>query len=257
MSPNPSSSRSKVPNYKKIKAEFERIKSLGFVPSRRSSSTGVGKTFEDYLGVLENNRKDPDFESFEVKSKRELASSRVTLFTLSPSHPKDANSYLRSTYGRPDTKYPHIPVLHVSFFTTRSCNYNNKFTFQLINDMKQGRFLIDIFDTVTLKHDKSVYYKHSVMRERFNNKLRHLFFVNAQSKKIKGKECFNYTSAVVYTNGSFETFIDMFNKGVIQFDLRLGVYKTGRLAGKKHDHGSGFRIKKQNFADLYSNKFDL
>ena len=56
----------------KIKSEFERIKRLGFIKSTRQNNKdgGIGNTFEDYLGVDENNLSDPDFEGFEVKTKR-------------------------------------------------------------------------------------------------------------------------------------------------------------------------------------------
>lgn len=35
--------------------KFKEVKKLGFVPSHRKNNTGIGKTFEDYVGVVENN----------------------------------------------------------------------------------------------------------------------------------------------------------------------------------------------------------
>lgn len=49
-----------------IVEKFREIKELGFVKSKRPYSTGIGKTFEDYLGVTENNEIGPDFAGFEV-----------------------------------------------------------------------------------------------------------------------------------------------------------------------------------------------
>ena len=74
----------------KVKFEFERIKNLGFVKSNRINNKdgGIGNTFEDYLGVSENNLRDPDFEGFEVKTQRQITSSYITLFSKSPSFPK-------------------------------------------------------------------------------------------------------------------------------------------------------------------------
>jgi hypothetical protein len=34
--------------------------------------------------------------------------------------------------------------------------------------------------------------------------------------------------------------------GYVMFDFRIGAYKSGKMIGKPHDHGSGFRIKKKN-----------
>jgi len=35
------------------------------------------------------------------------------------------------------------------------------------------------------------------------------------------------------------------------FDIRIGVYHSGKSAGRTHDHGSGFRIKRENFNEIY------
>ena len=47
-------------NTDKIKAEFYRIKKMGFVQNTRPNNRdgGIGNTFEDLLGVKENNKKD-------------------------------------------------------------------------------------------------------------------------------------------------------------------------------------------------------
>ena len=103
--------------------EFNRIKNLGYVKSRRSNNTGIGKTFEDYLGVTENNDKLPDFAGFEVKSQRALTSSYLTLFTKSPTGPVGANTYLRDTYGEFYEEYPTLKRLHTSIFSERFNTY--------------------------------------------------------------------------------------------------------------------------------------
>lgn len=61
--------------------KFHQVKALGFVQSKRSHNTGIGKTFEDYVGVVENNLDEPDLAGFEIKTHREQSQSYVTLFT--------------------------------------------------------------------------------------------------------------------------------------------------------------------------------
>lgn len=41
------------------------------------------------------------------------------------------------------------------------------------------------------------------------------------------------------------------------YDIRYGAYKSGKLKGKLHNHGSGFRVKKENFKDLYERFYVL
>ena len=41
------------------------------------------------------------------------------------------------------------------------------------------------------------------------------------------------------------------------FDIRMGSYKTGRMKGKPHDHGSGFRVKRENLKDLFDTYIEI
>ena len=72
-------------NKQKLIVRFRTVKSLGFIPSNRKHNTGVGKTFEDYMGIVENNRDDVDLFGFEKKTHRETSNSFVTLCTKAPS----------------------------------------------------------------------------------------------------------------------------------------------------------------------------
>ena len=47
-----------------IISKFKEVKSLEYVPSNRANNTGIGKTFEDYIGVVENNLDEPDLAGF-------------------------------------------------------------------------------------------------------------------------------------------------------------------------------------------------
>ena len=64
--------------------------------------------------------------------------------------------------------------------------------------------------------------------------------------KIKSQDEF------IYYNFDFQKFLTEIENGNIQFDIRIGVYNSGRNYGKTHDHGSGFRVKRENFQNLYS-----
>lgn len=60
-----------------IISKFKEVKSLEYVPSNRANNTGIGKTFEDYIGVVENNLDEPDLAGFEIKSHRGASCSYV------------------------------------------------------------------------------------------------------------------------------------------------------------------------------------
>ena len=50
---------------------------------------------------------------------------------------------------------------------------------------------------------------------------------------------------------TFSKFIDLVEQGIIVYDIRLGVYSSGKNAGKPHDHGSGFRVLKNNIPKVF------
>lgn len=240
-------------NSEKITNEFNRIKNLGFVKSNRSNNTGIGKTFEDYLGVDENNHKGADFDGFEVKSQRDISSSYVTLFTKSPSSPKKANAYLKDNFGKPDSHYPELKALHTSSFGDKWNTYINKYGMKMAVNEEEERIylLVKSIENDTIL-SSMVYWTFDDIKESLK-KLSWLFIVTAKTKKEDNIEYFHYTNAIIYYNISFRKFIEELKSGAIMFDIRIGVYKSGKNTGKPHDHGSGFRIKRENLNKLYEN----
>ncbi len=80
--------------YEEFLTRLKTIKNNGYVKTHRTGDTGIGKTLEDLLGIVENNIAGPDFDVYELKSARKLTSSMLTLFTKAP-QPKGANTLLR------------------------------------------------------------------------------------------------------------------------------------------------------------------
>lgn len=232
--------------------DFHKVKNLGFAPSRRSNSTGIGKTFEDLIGVAENNLKEADLHGFEIKSQRNLSESYVTLFTKSPTMPKGANTYLRENYGSFDSHYPDIKVLHTSIFCGKFNTHISGASFSLEIDYTNEKLYVLVSYNGVI--DRSVYYSFEQLRKAIQ-KIRNLAFVRAETKIIDGVEHFHFTQATIFSEFiSFENFLSLIEQGLIMYDVRIGAYKMGDKKGKTHDHGSGFRIKKENMYRLYHNK---
>lgn len=231
--------------------DFHKVRDMGFTESRRSNSTGIGKTFEDLIGVAENNAKEPDLHGFEIKSQRNLSGSYVTLFTKSPTMPKSANTHLRMSYGSFDSEHPDVKVLHTSIFHGRYNTHTAGAKFSLrVNRQESKLYVLVQRDDGTI--DDSVYYSFENIKNALA-KIENLAFVSADTRRnAEGKEEFNFTSAIIYYDFiSFENFLDLVEEGVIMYDVRIGAYKMGANRGKTHDHGSGFRIKKNDMQRLY------
>ena len=234
----------------KIRTEFKRIQGLGFIKSNRSHNTGIGKTFEDHLGVTENNSKDPDFEDFEVKSQREMSKSPITLFTKIATSPFGANEYLKNTFGKPDVLFPNITVLHT---TTSGNKFNtakhSPFAFKIEVDEMLRRLVLIVKD---LKTDsivsKDIYWDFKDIQA---TKLKNTFVVSAKTLHLSDDEYFHYTKARIYYDFSFEKMIEGIQNGYVKFEVRYGVYKSGPKMGQKHDHGCGFRVTLKNLSNLF------
>lgn len=233
---------------------FLRVKALGYVRSNRKHNTGIGKTFEDYLGVVENNSEAPDFAGFEIKSHRDNSQSYITLFTKAPSFPKGANSMLKDKFGISYEDNPELKKLFSSMFTSRFTESGMyPVSFRLINDTVRKEIRIGVYDSATKELiDNTAGYTYDAIEKKLSQKLKNLFYVKAETKVEDGTELFHFNSAEIYSEPSMDKFLRLLDEGKIMYDIRLGSYASGKKLGKVHDHGSGFRILEPHLTLLYS-----
>jgi len=78
--------------------KLKEIKNSGYIKTHRKGQTGIGKTLEDLLGIVENNIPGPNALDIELKSQRKSAKSMITLFTKSPL-PQKVNTVLLQRFG--------------------------------------------------------------------------------------------------------------------------------------------------------------
>lgn len=239
-----------------FRKDFLSIKQKGWVLSKRKHDTGIGKTFEDLIGIHENNNFLADYKDvLELKSKRELSESMVTLFTKAPSYPKKVNSVLRKKYGQPDEKADNMKILHTTISANKFNTFANKFGFKLEVDEKQQKIFITIKNLQSDKiEDVEIYYDFEDAKNIIEKKCKYIAYISAETKKENRREYFKFTKAVLLSGLTFEKFIEFIKKGIIVYDIRLGVYRSGKDKGKTHDHGSGFRILKNNLSKVFNIK---
>jgi len=246
----------------RLEKEFNRIKAMGFVPNVKQDSNdgGAGNTFEKWLGVRENNLKEPDFEGFEVKTKKDYLKSMspISLFTLKPSSPSDGDEYMRSHWGVPDSVYENVLCFRTSLYAHRWSVVYGKSKFKVDVDFKQEKIYLVKATLEEKIIDKTVYWTFADVH-RGAKKLENLFLVDAESKKIDGKDYFHFTGASVYLDYlGDENFINLLAQGVVRYDNRLGVYGPSTdKAGKPHNHGGGFRLEKKHVHKLYGKVIEL
>ncbi len=209
-----------------IKKALKELSEKGWIKSNRAHNTGIGKTLEDYLGITENNIALPDFGVMELKSQRAGTASMMTLFTKKPEG--ITNAEILKRFGYPDPEYPQHKILHQTITNGKK----NGRGFHCKVDEQQGKLLI-------LKNRTVLgYYGLDFLRLKAAEKIGNgLILVFAHCKKEKGREYFHYTEAWLLKDIDPKQFL-----ALSKYDIRLGVYRTGNLAGRPHDHGSAFRL---------------
>lgn len=236
-----------------FKKDFLAIKDKGFVPSNRIHDTGIGKTFEDLMQIVENNNHLADYKGIlELKSKRVFSESMFTLFTKSPSFPKGVNSKIREKYGKPDQKFPGCKVVHSTVSALKFNTFLDKFGFKLEIDKTAEKISMSIKNLAKDEIlEKDIYHRFSDLRKVIDEKCRYMAVIYADTKNENEKEFFHFTKAILLTGLTFSKFIGLVGQGIIVYDIRLGVYSSGKNAGKPHDHGSGFRVLKKNLNKVF------
>ncbi|WP_368996756.1 MvaI/BcnI family restriction endonuclease [Caldifermentibacillus hisashii] len=225
--------------------DFNKIKGKRYKTNRKGN-TGIGKTFEDIVGVEENNNLPIDYKGFiELKSQRAYTGSLLTLFTKSP-NPYGVMARIRDTYGELDPKKGLTNILHSTAKHSSFNTYKGKLGFKLEIDRKNQKLLLHIKDLATgnllFNHGDQVYWDLSDLQEIVETKCRNIAYVMGKSEKINGEEYFTFTKAVLLSGLTFESFLHLIEKDVIVFDIRHGTHSNGT----PHDHGPAFRIAKRN-----------
>ena len=236
-----------------FKKDFDAIRKKGFVESHRSHNTGIGKTFEDLIGVEENNNLLVDYKGkIELKASRELSNSMVTLFTKSPSYPPLANSILRETFGKDENGGK---ILHTTISGDKFNTFLGKFGFKLDVNENEEKIYIKIKNLETDEIiDFECYYTFEDLKRIIEKKCKFIAYILAISPKHKrenDKELFHFEKATLLSGMTFGKFLDAIRRGYILYDIRIGVYRSGKNKGKMHDHGSGFRIKKDKIVKVF------
>jgi len=157
---------------------------------------GAGNTFEYHLGVVENNLTNPDFAGFEIKTKKTFTHSAISLFTKKPSSKEYGDNYMREQFGIPDKRYSKIKCFRTSIYANRYSEVYGKYKIKLGVNRKQRKLYFEVYDLNEKLIDNNVFWTFDSI-QKGSKKLNNLIIINANKKKIDGKDHFNYTDAKV------------------------------------------------------------
>jgi len=245
--------------------KLREIKSRGWIVSARQGNVGgVGNTLEDLLGIKENNLPIPNAAEWELKCQRIETTSLTTLFHMEPS-PRAIKFVPKIFLPKYGWKHQEAGAIHpdseMSFRQTITGAVRSDRGFTVVVDHKQQKVLIS-FDanTVDPRHAewlKSVkervglselapqpYWGFADLEHKAGTKLLNCFYVQARTKKERGKEYFSYENIFMLRKFSIRAFTNAIEKGYVyvDFDARTG-----------HNHGTKFRLRQDKLTELYEN----
>lgn len=240
------------------------IRQMGWVPcSRPGNVGGVGNTLEDLLGIPENNLPIPNASEWELKCQRLNSSALLTLFHMEPSPRglKLVSNVLLPKYGWAHQQAGKAyPIGEKSFRQTINGKSRSDRGFMVLIDRKERKVVIS-FDpsAVSSIHEDWLhsveqrigleelepqpYWGFDDLFHKAGTKLLNAFYVGARSKIDDGKTFFWYDEITILSGFRLENFIDAIESGFVfvDFDSRTG-----------HNHGTKFRIAKNQLPQLYS-----
>lgn len=226
--------------------KYKQICNMGWIQTHRSGPTGIGKTLEDLLGIIENNIDGPDFGEYELKSCRLNSNSMLTIFTKTP-QPKGAADTLRTTFGYSSEAYDNDEkVLHSTLSADRYVAVANT-----------GHSLKIVCSTTKISivaedGKEYAYWTKEQLKTAFEKKYKGKFvYAKAESRGNGSNEEFRFVEAYEVSGFDYDTFVSLLEQGKIYIDLRIGQYHDGIKKGQTHDHGTGFRIKENDQSLLF------
>jgi len=240
------------------------IKNRGWIPNARPGNAGgVGNTFEDLLGIKENNLPIPNAAEWELKCQRADTASLITLFHMEPSPRalKFVPNILLPKYGwkhelagkrYPDNEMSFRQTIHGlkssdRGFMVKIDNRNRKVLISFDSskvDPRHADWLESVKKRVGLGElNPQPYWGFDDLHHKAGTKLLNTFYVQAEVMKDGEKEYFHYNRILILKGFSIKNFVKALIEGnvLIDFDARTG-----------HNHGTKFRLRQNARPNLYS-----
>ena len=230
--------------------QFKIIQNSGWIPSMRKGPGGCGYTFEKLIGKNENNFEIPDFGTIEIKTRFSKTNTPISLFTASPDgdivYPIET---LQHEYGYPDKEYPQFKVLNIEVFATKYTVLGVDKLFKL--EVDRNNEVVRLNAIYKGKNESYITWSFYILEKKLQSKLEYIALILADYNYIKGKSYYKYNSISFYQLRGFKTFISLIEQGKISIKFKIGVFKSGKRFGKRHDRGTAFSIYMQDFDSLY------
>ena len=195
-----------------------------WLPTPILADTGVGRSIEYYLGIPMNPSKDPDYKGIELKSKRQNAKVRNTLFTQTPdwhlSRYKTARE-ICAKYGY-DQLGDGVKRLHVTLSALKPNNQHLALNVnQTANLLEANEYLMEMRDDKYPKVSDVVVWQLMNLHRRLLTKHHETFWIDVDTTMRNGVEHFKVMQIEHTKNPIASQFDILLEQGLITVDFLL------------------------------------
>lgn len=195
-----------------------------WLPTPILADTGVGRSVEYYLGIPMNPSKDPDYKGIELKSKRQNAKVRNTLFTQTPdwdlSRFKTARE-ICAKYGY-DQHGDGVNRLHVTLSALRpNAQHLGLNVNQNSNLLEANEYMPEMRDGKYPKVSDVVVWQLLNLHKRLVTKHHETFWINVDTMVRNGVEHFRVMQIEHTKNPIASQFDTLLEQGLITVDFLL------------------------------------
>ncbi|HEY0502906.1 MAG TPA: MvaI/BcnI family restriction endonuclease [Lysobacter sp.] len=219
-------------------AHYDRISALGWIDTLRRGDTGIGYTFEELVGIKENNDQNADFKGIEIKCKlkkqKGRAASKTNLFQLAPTWAKKSRGIDRlRAIGCADVSGKYSCYSQV---TVAPNNLGLNLHVQ-----------VPPLDIDLLRHGAKLgHWTRARLWERLAMKHSRAAFIKAESRLHGGTVQYRYNEFVYCELPDIERFVDMVSARKIVFEFTMSEPSPGKV----RNHGYPWRIIDDRELDL-------
>lgn len=238
---------------KKFIEKFKKISNKGWIEGKSKSLGNIGLTFEHELGKKADSMFFPDYYGIEIKCSTRFSRYPLSLFSVAfdgPTFP-EINRIIQK-YGYYDKVFKDKKVLNTNINCVTKTILNNNYSFKLEIDKKEEKIFLCVYNLNNKLIEKKSFIYLDTIKTHLFTKFNTLAYVKASKKVLNNNEYFRYYELSLYKLKTFDTFLDLLNKGVIDVCLIARIGKSGNDIGKYKNKNLLFKIKKENIEKLFN-----
>ena len=229
--------------------KFHEVASKGYIKGVGRSWGNIGLTFEDAIGKLPDCKFEPDYEDIEIKCSSRFSRYPMYLFTVAFDSNENEVIRLAEKYGYYDKDFPDKKVLF-----RKIMNYiieNNEYNFMFDVDRNEEKIYLCVFDQNGELLERKAYINFYSLKKHLYTKLKKIAYIKASVKKSEDEKMFRYYSIFLYTLKSFDTFLELIERNILDIQIISRISKSGEDIGRYRNKNVEFSIKKEKIPLLF------